>query len=512
MQKESKLRYDPSEHAKKQQAAKERAKELRDARSRGVVSDACTFAPKVNPRKTTDDNNEPQQSAPPGSPPIRSKFQSTQQPPSPTIKSKFHNQQVEQTSPRSESPPPSSPPKRRAASNVKRSNQPPKMQPNDSSDSLDRLSGSYSRQTSSKTKETYQPYESEEPEHDTLSNELKTRTGKVIARETKPNFAKGGGGDTCTRNSSCRCRQCDPSSAVETAPAPLARQRTMKQNPSVVADSSFTVDQNSLSLLKSKMSRRKSRSAPTKPASMFIDDDKPRHVVHSAREPPAMPQALAVPEKRRPPPPVAAFEPPPSVFDGVPDGDSEVQDDGANHECPDCHRKFNATAIIKHQKICKKVFQGPKKVFNMAAARLKGTDVEKMLQEKGISIKAATSAAAQTKTKNDEAAAKKADWKKKSSAFRDAIKGSRDYEQAKKEGRELPPPKPAEIDPSLVQCAYCLRRFNEKAAERHIPHCKEKAERSAMAGGPKKAAGKASAPPAKLAPPKPVAKAPAKKK
>ncbi|RQM28888.1 hypothetical protein B5M09_003942 [Aphanomyces astaci] len=267
------------------------------------------------------------------------------------------------------------------------------MQANDSSDSLDRLSGSYSRQTNSKpSKESsiQQPYETEEPEHDSLSNELKTRTGKVIARESKPKASAGGG--ACSRDSSCRCRQCDPSNVVEAAPAPLARQRQMKPSPSAAVADTSTVDQNSLSLLKSKMSRRKSRSAPTKPASMFVDEDKPRQVVHSAREPPAVAQQAkpAVLEKRRPPPPVAAFEKPPAnVFDGVPDG----------------------------------------------AARLKGTDVEKLLNEKGISIKAATTAVSQAKAKADDAAAKKADWKKKSNAFRDAIKGSRDYEIAKKEGR-----------------------------------------------------------------------------
>ncbi|RHY01316.1 hypothetical protein DYB25_002072 [Aphanomyces astaci] len=447
MQKESKLRYDPSEHAKKQQAAKDRAKELRDARSRGVVNDTCTFTPKVNPRKAAEDNNdEPQQhAAPPGSPPIRSKFQATTAPPSPPIKSKFQNQQQAE-SPRVESPPPASPPKRRApVSNLKKPTPPPKMQANDSSDSLDRLSGSYSRQTNSKpSKESsmQQPYETEEPgspstylifiqtpfiEHDSLSNELKTRTGKVIARESKPKASAGGG--ACSRDSSCRCRQCDPSNVVEAAPAPLARQRQMKPSPSAAVADTSTVDQNSLSLLKSKMSRRKSRSAPTKPASMFVDEDKPRQVVHSAREPPAVAQQAkpAVLEKRRPPPPAAAFEKPPAnVFDGVPDG----------------------------------------------AARLKGTDVEKLLNEKGISIKAATTAVSQAKAKADDAAAKKADWKKKSNAFRDAIKGSRDYEIAKKEGRY----------------------------------------RAALSSGPPKKAGGKAAPAAKLAPPKPVAKAPAKKK
>ena len=30
---------------------------------------------------------------------------------------------------------------------------------------------------------------------------------------------------------------------------------------------------------------------------------------------------------------------------------------------------------------------------------------------------------------------------------------------------------PSAPDPSLIQCPHCQRRFNEKAAERHIPSC-----------------------------------------
>ncbi|OQR87801.1 hypothetical protein ACHHYP_08038 [Achlya hypogyna] len=497
MQRESKIRYDPTDHAKKQLAAKERAKELRDARSRGVVNEACTFTPKTNPRKPDADNNNhhEEQSSAPRSPPIRSKF--AQQPPSPPIKSKFSQAAVAQASP------PPSPPKRQTSNLRKPNNQ----RATDSSDSLDSLAGSYARpQPRSKAAPLPEP---EEPraEHDALSNELKSRTGKVIPREPKPKVANTG---ECLRNSTCTCRQCDPTSS--SAPPPMARQRQMKSAP--IADS--VVDQSSLILLKvrlgarlvlsgpqSKMSRRKSRSAPTNAASMFVEDDKPMHLVHSARDLPSKPLARAPPAR------VVEEDSPmhSNVFSGVPDGESEVQDDGANHTCPDCQRRFNATAFAKHQKICKKVFSGPKKVFNMAAARLKGTDVEKMLQEKGMSIKAVTAAPAKAVAKEEQAIkAKKDDWKKKSNAFRDAIKSSREYEIAKKEGRALPPPKPSEIDPSLIQCSYCSRRFNEKAAERHIPHCKEKAERT---GGAKKPPAK---PAAKTPAPKPVAAPPKTKK
>lgn len=35
---------------------------------------------------------------------------------------------------------------------------------------------------------------------------------------------------------------------------------------------------------------------------------------------------------------------------------------------------------------------------------------------------------------------------------------------------DLPPPPPSE-NPDYVQCPHCGRRFNQAAAERHIPKC-----------------------------------------
>jgi hypothetical protein len=68
---------------------------------------------------------------------------------------------------------------------------------------------------------------------------------------------------------------------------------------------------------------------------------------------------------------------------------------------------------------------------------LEGTDVEKLLKEKGLGLKAVTAKQQKKVNREDEPlkAAIKDDWKKKSNAFRDAIKSSREYEQAKKEGR-----------------------------------------------------------------------------
>ena len=62
-------------------------------------------------------------------------------------------------------------------------------------------------------------------------------------------------------------------------------------------------------------------------------------------------------------------------------------------------------------------------------------------------------------------------WKQQSQQFREAMRAARMYNQAAAKGEDLPPPVISAPDPSLVQCPHCGRRFNEKAAERHIPQC-----------------------------------------
>jgi hypothetical protein len=62
-------------------------------------------------------------------------------------------------------------------------------------------------------------------------------------------------------------------------------------------------------------------------------------------------------------------------------------------------------------------------------------------------------------------------WKTQSDAFRQAMRNARMYTQAEANGVKLPPPLASAPDPSLVLCPHCDRRFNEKAAERHIPKC-----------------------------------------
>lgn len=70
--------------------------------------------------------------------------------------------------------------------------------------------------------------------------------------------------------------------------------------------------------------------------------------------------------------------------------------------------------------------------------------------------------------------AKKNNWRSKHQSFIEAIRYAKKCSQIEKEGgnlADLPPPPPSE-NPDYVQCPHCTRRFNQTAAERHIPHCK----------------------------------------
>ena len=150
--------------------------------------------------------------------------------------------------------------------------------------------------------------------------------------------------------------------------------------------------------------------------------------------------------------------------------------------CPDCGRKFSREALSRHAGVCKKVFLTKRKKFNSTAARVAGTEAAKFVKgandrgrgrRRGAGRDGARSRQrARSPPVGGAAAAKKAKWKAKSSAFRDAMRAAREYKAAKAAGIDPPPIAASAPDPSFVPCPNCGRTFNEKAAERHIPRCK----------------------------------------
>jgi len=136
--------------------------------------------------------------------------------------------------------------------------------------------------------------------------------------------------------------------------------------------------------------------------------------------------------------------------------------------CSCCGRKFNPDRIAKHEITCKasKDKASKRKVFDQKKARIAGTDAA---QHQGASK-------AQEK-KYEKAAAKSKNWKLKSEQFRAGLKAARDPNAA--------PAAPVE-NPDYVQCPHCSRKFNEGAAERHMPRCAESsAKAKARAGNTK---------------------------
>lgn len=151
------------------------------------------------------------------------------------------------------------------------------------------------------------------------------------------------------------------------------------------------------------------------------------------------------------------------------DPDANYQPDGNTMECPDCGRHFLPEPFSRHVKICKKVFASKRKVFDSSKKRIEAIPELKSLLETKKRFVGTKKQASQT---NNTAAASKNKWKEQSMAFREAMRAARQYSSGKDDDVIQDKPKTPYIDPSLIQCPNCQRRFNEKAAERHIPVCK----------------------------------------
>ena len=68
---------------------------------------------------------------------------------------------------------------------------------------------------------------------------------------------------------------------------------------------------------------------------------------------------------------------------------------------------------------------------------------------------------------------KKTNWRQKHEDFINSIRAAKEMKAHIAKGgklSDLPPPPPSDYS-DYVQCPHCSRRFNQQAAERHIPKC-----------------------------------------
>jgi hypothetical protein len=68
--------------------------------------------------------------------------------------------------------------------------------------------------------------------------------------------------------------------------------------------------------------------------------------------------------------------------------------------------------------------------------------------------------------------ASQGNWRLKHEEFQRALKMAKGADVS-----DLPPP-PANSNPDYVKCDFCGRSFNETAAARHIPHCRDSQTRA----------------------------------
>uniref|UniRef100_A0A182IUA5 C2HC/C3H-type domain-containing protein n=1 Tax=Anopheles atroparvus TaxID=41427 RepID=A0A182IUA5_ANOAO len=151
--------------------------------------------------------------------------------------------------------------------------------------------------------------------------------------------------------------------------------------------------------------------------------------------------------------------------------------------CDICSRNFAEDRIEKHRTICQKTKAKKRKVFDVTKHRVQGTDAEKyVLRAKKSTATGGATHARKPSTQmatppagqaGAGGAGKQSNWRKKHEEFIATIRAAKELKAHLAKGgklSDLPPPPPAE-NPDYVQCPHCSRRFNQGAAERHIPKC-----------------------------------------
>ncbi|XP_052865011.1 uncharacterized transmembrane protein DDB_G0289901 isoform X2 [Anopheles cruzii] len=148
--------------------------------------------------------------------------------------------------------------------------------------------------------------------------------------------------------------------------------------------------------------------------------------------------------------------------------------------CEICSRNFADDRIEKHRQICQKTKAKKRKVFDVTKHRVQGTDAESYVLVKGGKKGATGPPRKQSSQLNGTGgtqagtdAGKQSGWRKKHEEFIATIRAAKELKAHLAKGgklSDLPPPPPSE-NPDYVQCPHCSRRFNQTAADRHIPKC-----------------------------------------
>ena len=151
----------------------------------------------------------------------------------------------------------------------------------------------------------------------------------------------------------------------------------------------------------------------------------------------------------------------PVAVSARPGDHSSPQVEGELFPCGRCGRKFNEKSLAVHERVCAKVFSAKKKKEEVAA------EDDEELQARGSKKPVAVSSGLPKWRKQSQelrlamqrGRGAGSDSPSIADRFEPSMGGTADYGGAQDDG--------------LVMCPHCERRFNEKAAERHIPKCND---------------------------------------
>eukprot|EP00357_Protocruzia_adherens_P006891 CAMPEP_0115009844 /NCGR_PEP_ID=MMETSP0216-20121206/22907_1 /TAXON_ID=223996 /ORGANISM="Protocruzia adherens, Strain Boccale" /LENGTH=516 /DNA_ID=CAMNT_0002377835 /DNA_START=95 /DNA_END=1645 /DNA_ORIENTATION=- len=181
--------------------------------------------------------------------------------------------------------------------------------------------------------------------------------------------------------------------------------------------------------------------------------------------------------------------------DSNPFGDAAEPDPTDLRPCNGCGRKFNSQALQKHAKICKKVFQSKRKKFDTSAQRTEDqpqTDSGSSASYGGgFGKRSGTGRGGAGKksrpTAGGAGSGKSNKWKKQSEQFRAAMRAARPDNGSNAGGfgggGGFDSNSAPSYDDDLTPCPHCGRKFNETAAERHIPICERNHKINMMKNG-----------------------------
>lgn len=147
------------------------------------------------------------------------------------------------------------------------------------------------------------------------------------------------------------------------------------------------------------------------------------------------------------------------------------QQGGALVACSYCKRTFTANVLERHLVVCSTKASAHRRraPFDSSKQRLEGTEMKNFQPSRRL---------------GKQVSVPQNHWRQRHDELMSSLRNARQTKRAIDRGEALPPPPPASVNPDYVQCVYCGRRFNQTAADRHIPFCKEKSERMAMSVKP----------------------------